>query len=189
MKLIIDHSYSVFHNNKVLILLESQRENESTEYMFENGWIPYYHHKEEWWYQSKSSRLKIQPISKRRKKELQNLKISDKTSNTEIEIPSDIEYYNFGNYEDFYFDDLFWGRFHFFENQIIYSIMNKTKSKKSYGTLSYYYLLDKFFGKFDYLYITDYFEEFSYKENLPNFEYWDGKKWVKKYSNYELSVE
>ena len=57
--------------------------------------------------------------------------------------------------------------------------MNKTNDKKSYGTLSYYYLLEKFLGKYDFLYITDYFSQFEYKKNLPNFEYWDGKSWLK----------
>jgi hypothetical protein len=153
---------------------------ESNNFMFKNGWIPFYENQKEYWYQTKSSRLEIKPISSKRKSELKKLKISNNTHNNEIQKPIEFEQYDFGVFEDFFFDDIFWGRIHFFDNQVLYSIMNQTDSKKSYGTLSYYYLLDRFLGKFEYLYITDFFEQFSYKQNLPGFEYWNGKEWVKK---------
>ena len=72
------------------------------------------------------------------------IKITNFTSNSNIEKPIGFEWYNYGNYEDFYFDNIFWGRVLFIEDQVIYTIMNKTNDKKSYGTLSYYYLLEKF---------------------------------------------
>lgn len=177
MKLIFNHDSSIFSDDKPLIFLKVKREDETSQFMLENGWIPFYENDEEYWYQTKSARLKINPISKKRKSELNKLKISKSCQNLFVNCPIDLKYYNHGNFEDFYFDDIFWGRVHFFENQVLYSSMNKTKDKKSYGTLSYYYLIDKFLDKFDYLYITDYFEQFSYKKNLPGFEYWDGTNW------------
>lgn len=178
MKLHFDHSKSVFYNDVPLVYMDAERENESVKFMFENGWVPFYEDTKEYWYQTKSSRLKIEKISPRRIKELQKLKISKKTDNNEIEPPIGLEWYQSGKYEDFYFDDIFWGRILYIEDQVLYSVMNTTKSEKSYGTLSYYYLLEKFLGKFDYLYITDFFDVFSYKSSLPGFEYWNGKSWV-----------
>lgn len=179
MKLIFNHSFSIFNNEIPLIYLTAKRENETVEFMLENGWIPFYKNLEEFWYQTKSSRLKIDEISKRRQLELKKIKISNTTDNDFIIKPIDLEYYTQGNFEDFFFDDIFWGRIHYLDNKLIYSVMNIIKDKKSYGTLSYYYLIDRFLGKFDYIYITDFFEEFSYKSNLPGFEYWDGNSWVK----------
>ena len=179
MKLIFDHSQSIFHKGIPLVYLDVEREHESAKYMLENGWVPFYDEKEEFWYQTKSARLKIEKISNKIKKELDKIKITNFTSNSNIEKPIGFEWYNYGNYEDFYFDNIFWGRVLFIEDQVIYTIMNKTNDKKSYGTLSYYYLLEKFLGKYDFLYITDYFSQFEYKKNLPNFEYWDGKSWLK----------
>lgn len=178
MKLIFDHTNSLLFEDTPYISVEAVRENESAKFMFENGWVPFYENKKEHWYQTKSSRLKITPISKRRKKELSKIKIAEKTENLQIETPLSFKWYDDGNFEDFYFDDVFWGRVHFFENQVLYSVMNKTQDKKSYGTLSYYYLLDKFLGKFDYLYITDYFDIYKYKKNLLGFQYWNGSDWV-----------
>jgi len=178
MKLIFNHSYSIFNVDTPLIFLQTEKEDESYKFMFENGWIPFYENKKEYWYQTKSSRLKINQISNKRKSELNKIKISNYTSNQSIELPIELNYYNSGNFEDFFFDDIFWGRIHYYDNQIMFSIMNKTNNKKSYGTLSYYYLLDRFLGKYEYLYITDYFAQFSYKQNLPGFEYWTGNKWL-----------
>lgn len=177
MKLIFNHSLSIFKDEIPLIYLNAKRENETEQFMLENGWIPYYKDFEEFWYQTKSSRLKIEKISKKRKSELKKIKISNTTDNNFIIKPNDLEYYNHGNFEDFFFDDIFWGRINYFDNQLVYSVMNTIRSEKSYGTLSYYYLIDRFLGKFDYIYITDFFEEFSYKKNLQGFEYWDGNLW------------
>lgn len=178
MKLIFDHSKSVFINETPLIYLDCERENESVKYMFENGWVPYYENNKEYWYQTKSSRLKIKKISSRRLKELSKIHISQKTENPDIQPPIGIEWYQFGNFEDFYFDDVFWGRILYFEDQVLFAVMNKTNSEKSYGTLSYYYLVNKFLGKYTYLYITDFYDMFEYKSLLPGFEYWNGTSWI-----------
>jgi hypothetical protein len=178
MKLIFDHTKSIYNGVEPLIYLDAERDNETAKFMFENGWIPYYEEEKEYWYQTKSSRLKIEKISQRRKKELSKIKITSQTKNQQINLPFSLDFYNYGVFEDFFFDDIFWGRIIFIEDQVMFAIMNQTSSKKSYGTLSYYYLLDKLNGMYEYLYITDYFDNFSYKDKLPNFEYWDGKKWI-----------
>jgi len=178
MKLIFDHSRSIFQEKVPLIFLEAEREEESAKFMFENGWVPYYYDGYETWYQTCSSRLKISEISKRRKKELDKIKISASTNNLDIKSPDYLELYSLGNFEDFYFDDVFWGRVLYIEDQVMFAVMNITRSEKSYGTLSYYYLLQKFLGKYEFLYTTDFFEIFKYKKNLPGFQYWTGEKWV-----------
>lgn len=174
MKLIFNHSFSIYDGKNPLIYLEAETENESAKYMFENGWVP---HKDRW-YQTKSARLKTAPISAKRKYSIRSLNISETTSNRNIQRPIDIENYENGNYLDFFFDDIFWGRVNFYEDQILYSVMNNVVDKKSYGTLSFYYLIDKFQNQYEYIYITDYFDCFDYKKKLSGFEYWNGFAWV-----------
>ena len=175
MKLLINHKNSIFDGQKPLIHLEAVKENETAKYMFENGWVPY----KDIWYQTQSSRLKLSDISTSRKKELNNISVTHETNNNDITIPYDLEAYSGSKHLDFFFDNIFWGRINFYENQILYSVMNTVQSKKSYGTLSYYYLIDKFKSEYEYLYITDYYEQFKYKSKLPNFEFWNGSSWVK----------
>jgi len=176
MKLIFNHVHSIFDGVNPLIYLEAEKETESAEYMFNNGWVPY----KDIWYQTQSSRLKLSNISTSRKKELNNISVTHKTNNCDITIPYDIDAYSDSKHLDFFFDDIFWGRINFYENQILYSVMNTVQSKKSYGTLSYYYLIDKFKSEYEYLYVTDYFHQFDYKSSLPGFEYWNGNQWIKK---------
>ena len=174
MKLILNHNISIFDGEKPLIYLEALRENETHQFMFENGWVPYY----DVWYQTKSARLKLKPISSKRKNQLSKIKTTTETNNSEIKIPTDLEAYSESKYFDFFMDDFFWGRVKFYDNQILYSISNAIKHKNSYGTLSIYYLIDLFKDKYEYLYIADYFKDFEYKSKLPGFEYWDGEKWI-----------
>jgi hypothetical protein len=174
MKLIFNHNISIFDRGNPFIYLEALRENETHQFMFENGWVPY----DGKWYQTKSSRLKLNPISLKRKKQLSKLKIATETNNLEIKSPSDLKAYSVSEHFDFFIDDLFWGRVNFYDNQILYSVSNAIKHKNSYGSLSFYYLIDLFKDKYEYLYIADYFEEFEYKSKLPGFEYWDGNNWV-----------
>ena len=174
MKIKFNHKVSIYSGEYPLIYSEATPENETNQFMFENGWVPYY----DVWYQTKSARLKLKPISGKRQNQLSKIKITTKTNNSEIEILNDLEAYSSSKYFDFFMDDLFWGRVNFYDNQILYSVSNAVKHKNSYGTLSMYYLIDLFKDKYEYLYITDYFEEFSYKSKLPGFEYWEGEKWV-----------
>lgn len=176
MKLKFNHKVSIFSGEYPLIYLEATPEDETSQFMFETGWIPYY----DVWYQTKSARLKLKPISNKRKKELSKLKITTETTNSEIGKLDNLEAYKSTKYFDFFIDDVFWGRVNFYDNEILYSVTNRVTHKNSYGTLSMYYLIDLFKDDYEYLYITDYFEQFSYKSKLPGFEYWDGNEWKSK---------
>jgi hypothetical protein len=173
MKLKFNHKVSIFNDSYPLIYLEAIPENETYQFMFEHGWVPYH----DVWYQTKSARLKLKPISSKRKRQLSKLNITTETNNLQIKVINDIEAYSDSKYFDFFMDDLFWGRVNFYDNQILYSTSNAITHKNSYGTLSMYYLIDLFKDKYEYLYIADYFEEFSYKSKLPGFEYWNGNEW------------
>ena len=75
MKIRISHLNGQYDlsNHSDLCELFCKPENESPEYLFENGWLPTSNGE---WYQSRSSRVKIQPISSRRKTQLKKIKIS-----------------------------------------------------------------------------------------------------------------
>ena len=77
MKVIFDHKNGIFdENGNSLLEVLAIQENESSKTMFENGWLPCLSYKKNIWYQTRSSRLKLKPISKRRKKELSKINIS-----------------------------------------------------------------------------------------------------------------
>jgi hypothetical protein len=49
---------------------------------------------------------------------------------------------------------------------------------------SYYHLIEKFRNDYEYVYISEFYEDFSYKQNLQGFEFWNGSEWKreKKYT-------
>lgn len=168
------------------------RENESCKEMFEKGWIPF-GDKDNHWYQCRSSRIKNISISKKRKYRLSKLKISEKGNYKNLEgmpIDRDLKAFSRGEYVDTFFDDKFWARINFYDDQVLLSLMNSTCEKKSYGILAYYYFMDKFKNDYEYLYITEFYEHLRYKQQLPNFEFWDGNNWVlyKKISRFHFLV-
>ncbi|MEY4343279.1 MAG: hypothetical protein RL736_1077 [Pseudomonadota bacterium] len=58
-------------------------------------------------------------------------------------------------------------------------LWDESNKDHSYGTLSFYYLIDKFYNEgHKYLYTSEYYPLFSYKENLQGFEWWNGEQWV-----------
>ena len=58
-------------------------------------------------------------------------------------------------------------------------VWDKNKKENSYGTLSYYHLVEKFRNDYEYMYISEFYEKFSYKQNLSGFEFWNGLEWEK----------
>jgi hypothetical protein len=188
MKIIFDHNNGIFTNKgDSLLEVYAIKEHESSEYMFENGWLPF----RKIWYQTKSSRLELDKISKRREKELSKIKVSfsgDLSSLIEKSIkykkfdPVYLEEYLKLPHFKFFFDDCFCGIVNLIDNIPYYTFMIWDESKKcnSYGTLSYYYLIEEFLKKgHKHLYISEYYTPFFYKKNIQGFEYWDGKKWNK----------
>lgn len=186
MKIIYNHNNGLFtKTGESLLEVYAITDKETSKDMFENGWLPF----REKWYQTKSSRLILNDISSRRKKELSKIKISNQGNLNSIvkralkfgkfEVEYLDEYLELPHYK-FFFDDCFCGIVNLVDNIPYYTFMIWDESNKnhSYGTLSYYYLIEKYFKEnLDYIYISEYYEQFSYKKKLPNFEYWDGTKW------------
>ena len=187
MKIIFDHANGEFNKNgNSLLEVFAIKEDESNEYMFNNGWLPF----KDTWYQTRSSRLKLAPISKRRSKELSKINISycknvfdiaDKAINYEKFNYNYLKDYLKLNHFKFFFDDCFCGVVNLVGNIPYYTFMIWDQSHKdhSYGTLSFYYLIDKLYNEgHEYLYTSEYYPIFSYKKTLPGFEWWDGKDWT-----------
>jgi hypothetical protein len=184
MKIRFSHENGLFVDDKDSVLLEAfaEIENESYQHMFENGWLPHFNG----WYQCRSCRLKLGSISARRKRELKQVNISE---------PQNIDRYveNAGKFKNelvyflaqknylFTMDDSLLGVVNFYDNVLFYSTMiyDRRLTTNSCGTLSYYYLIEKFVNDFDYMYISNYYPIFEYKKDLPGFEYWTGKEWIK----------
>lgn len=162
------------------VYVTAERENESCKYMLENGWMPY-GDKDDTWHQCRSSRIKNVSISKNRKSQLSRIKISEHGDYTKLKnLPHlwDIAAYSRGDYFDTYFDDKLWVRINFYEDQVLLSLMNKTRFRKHYGVLAHHYFMEKFKNDYEYLYITEFYPHLQYKCQLPNFEYWDGNNWI-----------
>jgi hypothetical protein len=188
MKLIFNHTEGIFSKSgSCLLEVECYREQETAKYMFENGWLPF---KEDKWYQCQSSRLLLSPISSRRKRELSKIKFSP--TGDSINLIDRAKIFNCFNEEwlefysslpnyTFYIDDAAMGIVNFYEDQIFYTsfVWDKNKKENSYGTLSYYHLVEKFRNDYEYMYISEFYEKFSYKQNLSGFEFWNGLEWKK----------
>ena len=190
MKIIFDHQNGILGDNgSSLLEVMCEKEDESSQYMFDNGWLPLLT-KKDIWYQTRSSRLNLKEISKRRKKELSKINISTNQDILDI-VCRAIEYKKF-NLKDlndfvkfdhfkFFFDDCFCGIVNIVDNIPYYTFMIWDESNKSnsYGTLSYYYLIDKLYNEgYKYLYTSEYYPKFIYKKNLQGFEYWNGNRWI-----------
>lgn len=178
MKIKFDHIHSKFIDGLPLLYVKSEIESETPKYMFEHGWVPL---DDKNWYQTQSARLKLSDISSRRKKELEKISVSENVDITSFPLiysKEEIKDYSLTNHYDFCFDNQFCGRINFYDDQVFYSMMSISKDKKSYGTLSYYYLINKLKDNYEYLYISDYYDIFSSKSKLPGFEYWNGSCWL-----------
>ena len=161
-------------------------DNETNYYLFENGWLPILNNE---WYQSRSSRVKIQPISSRRKTQLRKIKISKDGDFLKILNQSKFLYddavedflhtmLSFEN-EIYYFNDNTFGILNWFDNIPYYSLVLGGRMAKDGATpLSCYYFMDKLINhSYPYLYIGEWYDQFYYKSHYPNFEWWDGEKW------------
>jgi len=186
MRLIFNHAEGKFSKSgNCLLEVECYREQETAKYMFENGWLPF---KDDKWYQCQSSRLKLSPISTRRKKELSKINFSlvgdsqdliNRSKRFGCFNESWLNFYSSLPNYTFYMDDAAVGIVNFYDDQIFYTtfVWDKNKNINSYGTLSYYHLIDKFKSDYEYMYISEFYEDFSYKQNLQGFEFWNGVSW------------
>lgn len=196
MKLSFNHAEGVFSKSgNCLLEVDCIREHETTKYMFENGWLPF---KDDKWYQCQSSRLKLSRITSQRRKELSKIDFSFSIDKKDLIDRSRIfgcfkeewlEFYlSLPNYT-FYMDDAAMGVVNFFDDQIFYTtfVWDKNKDANSYGTLSYYHLIEKFKNDYEYVYISEFYEDFSYKQNLQGFEFWNGSEWKREKKYTRLS--
>ena len=190
MKIFFEHSKGFLKDGDNFLSVSAIQTNETSEYMFENGWLPFFPRRHQHWMQCRSSRLKLKPISKRRQKELSKINVTYDKDVWEIAQMSNEEKFNFGfvssiiedpNTFIFFFDDCFCGLLNFTEGIPYFAAMlwNESHKEHSYGTLSYYFLIDKLLKEgHDYLYISQYYDQFSYKENIQGFEWWSGSEWI-----------
>lgn len=181
-----DHSKGVFtETGESLLEVFATTENETAKDMFELGWLPF----RNVWFQTRSSRLKLEEISKRRKKELSKITISTE-GNVDLIVKKSEKFHKFDAkylteylelpHFKFFFDDCFMGVVNLVDGIPYYTFMiwDESDRKHSYGTLSYYYLIDKFYNEgIDYMYISEFYDQFSYKKTLQGFEFWTGVEW------------
>ena len=183
MKILFDHDCGAYNEkfSVPLCFVKAKREKETCKYMFENGWIPY-GKSNGFWYQARSSRIKLDfDVSRRKRKALSELKVTyDDMNLLDLENPpslKEVESYAKGKHIDIFFDGIFGFRLNFYEDQLLGSLMNRVRHKNGYGTLVYYYIMENFCYDYEYLYISDYYDQFIYKMFLPSFEYWNGSEW------------
>ena len=164
-------------------------DDESYVKMFESGWQPIGDNK---WYQSKSSRLKISSISGNRRRKLKKLKISNDGDYKQIlenvkhlypsVISIEVEKALSVKHEIYYFNDVVFSILNWYDDIPYIPVLLGGRLDRSGITPNvHYYFLDKLVGhSYPYLYISEWYEQFHYKAELPNFEWWDGENWVKK---------
>jgi len=165
------------------------KDDESYVKMFESGWQPIGDNR---WYQSRSSRLKISPISGNRRRKLKKLKISNDGDYKQIlenikhlyplAIHNEVEKALSVKHEIYYFNDVVFSILNWYDDIPYVPVLLGGRLDKSGVTpLVHYYFLDKLVGcSYPYLYISEWYEQFHYKSELPNFEWWNGENWVKK---------
>jgi hypothetical protein len=165
------------------------REKASYKKMFETGWQPMGDNK---WYQSRSARLKISPISGNRRRKLKKINISNSgdykqiLENVKDLYPSvvnvEVEKSLSVKHEIYYFNDVVFSILNWYDDIPYVPVLLGGRLDKSGITPNvHYYFLDKLVGhNYPYLYISEWYEPFQYKSELPGFEWWDGENWVTK---------
>ena len=175
-----------FESSADLCELFCTPEDENPKYLFENGWLPTSNGE---WYQSRSSRIKISPISSRRKYQLRKIRTCKSGDYREIFEKSKyiydpiVEEYldtvlSF-EHEIYYFNDNIFSILNWFGDIPYYSLVLGGKgSNNGITPLTCYYFIEQLVGiSYPYLYIGEWYDEFNYKTHYPNFEWWDGQNW------------
>lgn len=177
------------HSSSFLCEVFAKRTNETYQYMFEHGWLPTNNNE---WFQSKSSRIKISEVSTRKKNRLNRIHISTVGDYKTIFDNSKHHYSeSCGDYlktvlsfdnEIYYFNSEVFCVINWFDNIPFFSAVFGGKIKRNGITpLTCYYFIDKLIShNYPYLYIGEWYNQFNYKYDYPNFEWWNGEKWIKK---------
>jgi len=188
MKIRISHQNGQYDitNHSDLCELFCTPDGETPQYLFENGWLPY---SNEEWYQCRSSRVKIKPISARRKFQLAKIRISKSGDYKEIFEKSKYLYdpiiedfldtvLSF-DHEIYYFNNSVFGVLNWFGDIPYFSLVVGGKLRREGITpMTCYFFINELLGHtYPYLYIGEWYEQFFYKSHYPNFEWWDGQSW------------
>ena len=164
-------------------------DDESYRELFENGWLPT---RDEKWYQSRSSRVKIAPISGNRRRRLNKIKVSTDGDYKQIlenckhlypaVVLDEVAYTVLFPHEIYYFDDSVFAILLWFDDIPFVSTLIGGRLDKSGITpmVNYFFLHKLREHSYPYIYISEWYDEFGYKSDLPGFEWWDGEKWVMK---------
>jgi hypothetical protein len=209
MKVQFNHQNGFSLDGRIFCEVYGIAENESNDELLNSGWLPSMEEKNIW-YQSRSHRIELSnfEISKKRRNIIKKLtcEVSDYIQNQEVDDFFK-EYYNdkgfdimddYNNCSKFFEPKILYLRLdgklvamgRYIENEKSNVFLNlaydKNKPKLSLGTNLYYILADitKTQNK-DYFYIYEsYDDSFSYKQKLPNLNFWSGTKWIK-YPNHQ----
>jgi hypothetical protein len=188
MKIRFNHLNGQYGKHSIVDLCEvyGTPEEETDLFLFENGWLPTTNNE---WFQSRSSRVKIAPISSRRKYQLRKISVTTvgnysnilKNSkcwydaNCELFLDTMLSY----DHQIYYFDDAVFAVLNWFNNIPYFSVVIGGRERREGITpLTCYYFLNKLTDStYPYLYIGPWYDEFFYKAHYPGFEWWDGGKW------------
>ena len=189
MKIRVSHIHGKYDDEQGTDLCElfCIPEGETSTYLFENGWLPTSNNE---WYQSRSSRLKIGQLTSRRKYQLRKMSVSTSGNYREIFETSKFLYnqsieelldtvLSF-KHEIYYFDNDVFGVLNWFDEIPYFSfVVGGRSGKRGIIPMTCYYFLNKLTNHtYPYLYIGEWYEDFYYKSSYPNFEWWDGEKWL-----------
>lgn len=162
-------------------------DDETNYYLFENGWLPLLNNE---WYQSRSSRIKISSLSSRRRYQLKKMKVTTDgdykkifensklfyNENAELFLDTVLSF----KHEIYYFNDSIFAVLNWFDDIPYFSFVASGSNKKEgIIPMTCYHFLNILKGHtYPYLYIGEWYEQFHYKSSYPNFEWWDGEKWL-----------
>lgn len=189
MKIRISHLNGRYDTQKGTDLCElfCIPDDETNHYLFENGWLPLMNNE---WYQSRSSRLKISSLSSRRRYQLKKVRVSTTGDYKKIFENSKL-FYNESSelfldtvlsfkHEIYYFNDNIFAVLNWFDDIPYFSfVASGSRKKEGVIPMTCYHFLNMLRGHtYPYLYIGEWYEQFHYKSSYPNFEWWDGEKWL-----------
>lgn len=167
-------------------------ENETCEWLFDNGWLPTINGE---WYQSKSSRISL-VFQNYNKPNFSHIKLST-VGDWEAIIKDTISHYSYLNIEHIqycintsklviYFDNKVFAVLNLYDGIPYVSAVIGTRKYKN--ILQYVIPVMKnlcfeidqespFTIKSDFLYIGEWYNKFSFKSSYVGFEWWDGLSW------------
>lgn len=189
MKIRISHLNGRYDSQKGTDLCElfCIPDDETNYYLFENGWLPLLNNE---WYQSRSSRIKISSISSRRRYQLKKVRVSTEGDYKKIFENSKLFYNESAEefldavlsfkHQIYYFNNDIFAVLNWFDDIPYFSlVVSQSRNKEGVLPMTCYYFINELKNHtYQYLYIGEWYDQFHYKSSYPNFEWWDGEKWL-----------